>query len=246
MTDQMIRELFKRYKETQDVNIRNQITEHYLYIAEIIAKKFVGRGVEYDDLLQIARLALIRGIERFDPDLGMQFTTFITPTITGEIKNYFRDKLRMVKIPRQLGELNVKIKKFEREYEGKYGEKPSIYEIAEGLNVSEEEVIKALEVGGTISLDASTGGKGDDEENFSLYSVIADENNDYDKLETREALRAAAENLSEGEKLLLKYRYEDGLSQIETAKKLKVSQMYVSRMERRILTKLRQLLQDSF
>ena len=246
MTDQMIKELFKRYKETQDVNIRNQIAEHYLYIAEIIAKKFVGRGVEYDDLLQIARLALIRGIERFDPDLGMQFTTFITPTITGEIKNYFRDKLRMVKIPRQLGELNVKIKKFEREYEGKYGEKPSIYEIAEGLNVSEEEVIKALEVGGTISLDASTGGKGDDEENFSLYSVIADENNDYDKLETREALRAAAAELSEGEKLLLKYRYEDGLSQIETAKKLKVSQMYVSRMERRILTKLRQLLQDSF
>lgn len=246
MTDEMIKELFKRYKETRDVKIRNQIAEHYLYIADIIAKKFVGRGVDHDDLVQIAGLALIRGIERFDPDMGMKFTTFITPTITGEIKNYFRDKLRMVKIPRQLGELNGKIKRFSLRYEEEYGEKPSIYEIAEGLNVSEEEVIKALEVGGTLSLDASIGGKSDDEETFSLYTVLADENNDYEKLETREALRVAAKNLSDGEKLLLKYRYEDGLSQTETAKKLGVSQMYVSRMERKILRKLRQLLRDSF
>ena len=79
MSNKEIMELFKRYKATKDIALRNEIVEHYLYIAEIIAKKFIGRGVEYDDLLQVASLALIKGVERFDPDLGMQFTTFITP-----------------------------------------------------------------------------------------------------------------------------------------------------------------------
>ena len=81
-----VNELFKRYKESGDISVRNEIAEKYLYIAEILAKKFVGRGVEYDDLKQVASYALLRGIDRFDPDLGMQFTTFITPTITGELK----------------------------------------------------------------------------------------------------------------------------------------------------------------
>ena len=97
-------ELFRRYRETGDVKLRNEIAEKYLYIADILAKKFTGRGVDYDDLKQVASLALLRGIDRFNPDLNMQFTTFITPTITGEIKNYFRDKARMVKLPRRLSD----------------------------------------------------------------------------------------------------------------------------------------------
>ena len=104
--------LFERYKETGDIAVRNAIAEKYLYIADILAKKFVGRGVEYDDLKQVASYALLRGIDRFDPALGMQFTTFITPTITGEIKNYFRDKSRAVKLPRRLSELGASIRRF--------------------------------------------------------------------------------------------------------------------------------------
>ena len=116
MTEEVVNELFKRYKESGDVAIRNQIAEKYLYIADILAKKFVGRGVEYDDLKQVASYALLRGIDRFNPDLGMQFTTFITPTITGEIKNYFRDKSRMVKLPRRLGEISGLVKKYSTKY----------------------------------------------------------------------------------------------------------------------------------
>ena len=112
MADEQINALFQRYKQTKDVAIRNEIAEKYLYIADILAKKFVGRGVEFDDLRQVASLALIRGIERFDPDLGMQFTTFITPTITGEIKNYFRDKSKVIKLPRRLGEIAMSVKNF--------------------------------------------------------------------------------------------------------------------------------------
>ena len=92
-------ELFAAYRRTRDVALRNEIVEKNLYIAEVLAKKFVGRGVEYDDLLQVASLALIKGVDRFDETKGVKFSTFITPTITGEIKNYFRDRGRLVHLP---------------------------------------------------------------------------------------------------------------------------------------------------
>ena len=245
MTDEKMTELFKRYKETGDVAIRNEIAEKYLYIADILAKKFVGRGVEYDDLKQVASYALLRGIDRFDPDLGMQFTTFITPTITGEIKNYFRDKSRMVKLPRRLGELSAAVKQFAAEYEAKEGEKPKISLIAERLATTEEEVVKALEIGGTFSLDSMAGSEEDDQ-NKSLYGLLANDEERYEQFETKEALAAAMRDFSDTAKLLVKYRYVDGLSQSDTAKRLGVSQMFVSRMERKLLTQLRERLQDSF
>ena len=105
------KELFQKYRETGDVSVRNEIVEKYLYIASVLAKKFVGRGVEYDDLYQVAALALIKGVERFDESKGLQFSTFITPTITGEIKNYFRDRSRLVHLPRRVSELRVNLKR---------------------------------------------------------------------------------------------------------------------------------------
>ena len=235
--------LFQRYKETGDVAIRNQIAEKYLYIADIIAKKFVGRGVEFDDLKQVASLALLRGIDRFDPDLGMQFTTFITPTITGEIKNYFRDKSRMVKIPRRLGEIAMLVKNFTAEYASTNGVKPSVKTIAEELKLSEEDVVRALEVGNPLSLDTAMTGEGEEAE--SLYEVVPDGNDDYEDVDTRETLRVAMEDFTDTERALIKYRYEDELSQSETAKRLGVSQMFVSRMERKLLLRLKSRLKDS-
>lgn len=245
MAEKEMMELFKRYKETRDIALRNKIVEHYLYIAEIIAKKFVGRGVEYDDLFQVASLALVKGVERFDPDLGMQFTTFITPTITGEIKNYFRDKAKTIKLPRRLGELCMAVRKFSAEYESKNGEKPSVRKIAGALKLSEEEVVKALEVGGVVSLDSSSSGE-DGEGETNLYGAIADEDDAYEDFETKETLASALKDCTENERLLLQYRYKEGLSQSETAKRLGVSQMFVSRLERKLLQKLKGLLQDSF
>ena len=244
MADERMNELFKRYKETGDVRIRNEIAEKYLYIADILAKKFVGRGVEYDDLKQVASYALLRGIDRFDPDVGMQFTTFITPTITGEIKNYFRDKSRVVKLPRRLSELSAAVKKYAAEYEANSGVKPSVRAIAQALKVTEEEVISALEIGGVVSLDGMVGGEDDD--NRSLHALLADDEDQYEDFETREALRAAMKDFSDTEKALVKYRYVDGLSQSETAMRLGVSQMFISRMERKLLGRLKESLQDSF
>ena len=243
MAEENMETLFQRYKETGDVAIRNQIAEKYLYIADIIAKKFVGRGVEFDDLKQVASLALLRGIDRFDPDLGMQFTTFITPTITGEIKNYFRDKSRMVKIPRRLGEVAMLVKNFTAEYASTNGVKPSVKTIAEELKLSEEDVVRALEVGNPLSLDTAMTGEGEEAE--SLYEVVPDGNDDYEDVDTRETLRVAMEDFTDTERALIKYRYEDELSQSETAKRLGVSQMFVSRMERKLLLRLKSRLKDS-
>ena len=245
MTDEKISELFARYKETGDIALRNQIAEKYLYIADILAKKFTGRGVEYDDLRQVAALALVRGIDRFDPEMGMQFSTFITPTITGEIKNYFRDKSRMVKLPRRLGEISLAIKKFAEEYAAKEGAKPSVREIAKALSLSEESVVQALEIGGTLSLD-SMAAEGDGENDRSLYALLAGDEEAYDKFEIKETLRAAMGDFSDTEKALVKFRYVDELSQSETAARLGVSQMFVSRMERKLLEKLREKLKDAF
>ena len=238
-----VNELIRQYKESGDIALRNQIAEQYLYIADILAKKFVGRGVEYDDLKQVAAFALLRGIDRFDPDMGMQFTTFITPTITGEIKNYFRDKSRMVKVPRRLSEMSTTIKSFSAKYEAENGVKPSVKTIAEELKFSEEEVVQALEIGGTLSLDGVGGDEDNDEK--SLYGMLASEDDRYEKFETKEALRAAMQDFSDTEKALIKYRYMDDLSQSETSKRLGVSQMFVSRMERKLLLKLKEKLQDS-
>ena len=243
MAEENMETLFQRYKETGDVAIRNQIAEKYLYIADFIAKKFVGRGVEFDDLKQVASLALLRGIDRFDPDLGMQFTTFITPTITGEIKNYFRDKSRMVKIPRRLGEIAMLVKNFTAEYASTNGVKPSVKTIAEELKLSEEDVVRALEVGNPLSLDTAMTGEGEEAE--SLYEVVPDGNDDYEDVDTRETLRGAMEDFTDTERALIKYRYADELSQSETAKRLGVSQMFVSRMERKLLLRLKSRLKDS-
>ncbi len=242
--DEKVNALFKRYKETGDIAVRNAIAEKYLYIADILAKKFVGRGVEYDDLKQVASYALLRGIDRFDPALGMQFTTFITPTITGEIKNYFRDKSRAVKLPRRLSELGASIRRFSSDYETENGVKPSVRIIAERLSLTEEEVVKALEIGGVVSLDGMAG-ESEDGENKSLYSLLSDGEDKYEEFETKEALRSAMKDFSDTEKAVIKYRYVNGYSQSETANRLGVSQMFVSRMERKLLLRLKETLKDS-
>ncbi len=242
MAEEKATELFRLYKESGDIRIRNEIAEKYLYIADILAKKFVGRGVEYDDLKQVASYALLRGIDRFDPDLGMQFTTFITPTITGEIKNYFRDKARVIKLPRKLSEIGGAVRKYASEYEATNGKKASVKQIALALNLSEEDVVQSLESTGVVSLDSASENEENDGNN-SLYSLLADDEDSYEHFELKETLLAEMRDFTPTEKALVKYRYVDELSQSETAKRLGVSQMFVSRMERKILGKLKARLQ---
>lgn len=229
-------ELFRKYRETGDIAIRNQIVDKYLYIASVLAKKFVGRGVEYDDLYQVASLALIKGVERFDERKGLKFSTFITPTITGEIKNYFRDRSRLVHLPRKVSELRVSIKREAEKFLAETGRNATAKELAARLGVSEEDVLRCSEAGGVVSLDGRVDRDGD---NMSLYDVLPAEENVFEDVENRDAVHAALKNLSEEERKLVRYRFGEELSQMETAKRMGVSQMNVSRMERKILQKLK-------
>lgn len=235
------KELFRRYRETGDVALRNEIVEKYLYIASVIAKKFVGRGVEYDDLYQVAALALIKGVDRFDETKGLQFSTFITPTITGEIKNYFRDHSRLVHLPRRVSELRVSLKKVADEYMSETGVRPTAKELAVRLGVSEEEVVRAAEAGGIVSLDKPV----DDEDAMSFYDVIPAAEDNLEQIENRDELESAITVLTKEERELIRYRFVQELSQVETAKRMNVSQMYVSRMERKVLNKLKDRLKKS-
>lgn len=239
MTNEAANELFRKYRETNDINIRNKLVENYMYVAEILAKKFCGRGVEYDDLLQIASEALISGVEKFDPDKGNMFTTYITPTITGMIRNYFRDFSRSVRIPRKLYALNARINQAVNDYYKENGEKPTVRQLSNILGENEETIIEAMECRAPVSLDTTV--KGGDSD-APLYEVIADEKDEFSRFEDSEALKSEIKKLSSTEQQVVSLRFLKGMSQAETGKIMGVSQMFVSRAERRIVEKLREAL----
>ena len=227
-------EIFKRYRETGSEEVRNEIVSRYLYIAEILAKKMANRGVDYDDLYQVACLALIGAVKRFDVTKGLKFATFATPSILGELKNYFRDKSKM-------NQLNVDIKKSIAKLSGTLGRAPSYDEIAEDLGVDADEVIEALEYSkGIVSLDSTI-----DETATPLYEVIPDEHNVFERFEDVEDLRQALSALNAQEKDLILQRFYRDRSQAEVAKSMGVSQMYVSRLERKIFEKLKTMFRQA-
>lgn len=239
MTNEEANRLFREYRRTGDIKIRNELVENYMYLAQILAKKFCGRGVEYDDLLQIASEALIFCVEKFDPDLGNMFTTYVTPTITGIIRNYFRDYSRSVRVPRKLYALNARVKSAVNEYYKREGVKPTVKQLAAELGESEETIIEAMECRTPVSLDTSVGSEDNE---VPLYEMIADEHNTFEIFEDGEALRTEIEKLSPIEKKVVSLRYVKGKSQAEVGKELGVSQMFVSRAERKIVEKLREAL----
>ena len=231
--------LFREYRVSRDINIRNKLVENYIYVAEILAKKFAGRGVEYDDLFQVASEALIAGVEKFDPDMGTQFTTYITPTVTGIIKNYFRDYSRAVRPPRRVYTLAAKIRTESNEYYKEYGKKPTVKQLSEMLGASEELIMEALEYRAPVSLDAKVGGE--DGEGL-LYDVIPDTSDSFESFEDSESLRTEIAKLDPTEQKVVSLRFVQGKSQSEVGKILGVSQMFVSRAERKIVEKLRDCL----
>lgn len=234
------RELFEQYRKSGDLALRNRIVEQYLSIAAMIAKKFVGRGVDYDDLYQIASLALMKGIDRFDETKGVKFSTFITPTIAGEIKNYFRDRGRLIHLPRRVSELRQSIRHTADRVFTETGRSPTPAEIAELLGVTEEEVVSAME-STVVSLDRPAEG----EEGGGYYDVLPSRDDAFEEIERKDAVTRAMQILSDEERKLVSFRFGKELSQTETAQRMGVSQMYVSRLERKILGKLRENLKQS-
>lgn len=240
------RELFNRYLSDKSLELRNEIVEKYFFVAEMLAKKFVGRGVEYDDLLSVASLALIKGIDRFDPSKGVKFSTFITPTIAGEIKNYFRDRSRLIHLPRRISELKAKIKSASEDFGAREGRNPSVKELSEILNLSEEEIVTAMESSAPLSLDKAVSKESTEDGDNTFLDLLPDKSDAFEQFEQRDAVRTALKDLTQEEQTLVFFRFGKELSQSETAKRMNVSQMYISRLERKILEKLRDTLKESF
>lgn len=239
MDAQQADKLFREFRRTGSKALRNKLVENYIYVAEILAKKFSGRGVEYDDLFQVASEALIMGVEKFDPDIGVQFTTYITPTVTGVVKNYFRDFSRAVRPPRRVYALSAKIKNEADEYFSEHGVKPTVKQLAERLGTDEEGIMEALEYRAPVSLDSevnSEDGEG------RLLDVIPDRSDSFELFDDAESLKSEIAKLDATEQKVVKLRFIQGKSQSEVGRTLGVSQMFVSRAEKKIVEKLKKAL----
>lgn len=235
--------LFQEYNQTKDVNLRNQIVEKYLYMVDILAKKYINKGVDYDDLYQIGSMALVFAVERFDPTKGYEFTSFATPTIIGEIKRYFRDKGWAVKVPRKWKEISAKLPEVKEILSQQLGRAPKIQEIAAYMGNTEEDVLEAMESGqayGTYSLQQTFeegGSEGGDSSIFERYA--AKEELGYTNFENAELVKSVLSKLSEQEKQVFQMRFMNGKTQQEIADQLGVSQMTISRLEKKLKDKFK-------
>lgn len=228
-------ELFSEYRRTHSIALRDCIVESYMYIAEILSRKFVNRGIDYDDIYQVASLGILYAVERFNPDRGVKFATFATPTVLGEIRNYFRDKGSFIRIPRRLYEMFYKAEQIRRSRSDASDE-----EIARILNISAADMEKLRRIGDMAfihSLEYEAYADGE----LSLSEVLGAEDNQILMLEDHEFLESCKKRLSERERLYIELRYNQELSQGEIAGLMSISQMQVSRMERNLLKKLRNM-----
>ncbi len=233
------RELFRRYKSKGDASARDQLIVNHLNLVRFLASKFKNRGEPVEDLVQVGTIGLIKAIDRFDPERGLEFTTYATPTIMGEIKRHFRDKGWSVRVPRRLQELSAKVNQATDELTNQLQHSPSVEEIAEHLGASVDEVLDAMESSSAYtSVPLEGGGSSDDEEAPSVIDHYATEDADLAASDDRIVLEQAIADFSPREQDVIRMRFVDGLTQVEIAERLGISQVQVSRLLRRTLRRL--------
>lgn len=221
--------------------LREDLAVTHQSLVRYLAAKFVNRGEAFDDLVQVGNLGLVKAIDRFDPARGVEFTTYATPTIVGEIKRHFRDKGWAVKVPRRLQELNLAVNRAIERLTVDRGRAPTVAELAEHLEATPEEVIEAQELGGAynlISLDSEPLGESE-HANQKLADYVGELDAGIELLEDRANLEQAFKVLSGRERIVVYLRYFEHLSQSEVARRLGVSQMHVSRLQQKALDKLK-------
>lgn len=234
-------ELFKEYKQTRNLTIRDRLVEMHIYLVEFLARRFKNRGEALEDLIQVGTIGLIKAIDRFDLGREVEFTTYATPTIVGTLKRHFRDQKWAIRVPRRLQELNLQVNEAIGHLTQDLKRSPSIAEISQYLNASEDEIIEAMDTSKAytlISLDSERSDEND--EDFTLLDFIGEEDKQLVGLNERATLTNAIKVLGSQEKKLLYLRFIKGLTQTEIAEKLGISQMHVSRLLRRTLEILRQ------
>lgn len=232
------KELFLAYSKNKDIETRNRIVEKYLYMVDILIKKYLGKGVEYDDLYQVGALALISAVERFDPEKGFEFSSFATPTILGEIKKYFRDKGWSVKVPRHMKEISSAMGPVKEDLTSKLGRKPTVAEIADAMGESEDTILRAIESSaayGALSLNQTFDDGGEEGAAAMFEKFTAKDEKGYRDVEDYEIIEKVLSEMTGTNRYIFKKRFVEEKSQNEIAKDLGVSQMTISRAEKKIL-----------
>jgi RNA polymerase sigma-B factor len=236
------RELFRTYKESRDPAIRNQLVDANTNLVYFLARKFQNRGEPLEDIVQVGFMGLLMAIDRFEPERGLEFSTFATPTILGEIRRYFRDKSWTIRIPRRLQELGQRSRRVSEEMQAELGRVPSVQELAERLGVSEEDLLEAYEAAPahhTVPLDAPAGGERSDGDGVALGDRLGAPDLNLDRVELQGLLDSAMAHLNPRERQIMYLRFVEELPQTEVAKRLGISQMHVSRLQRAAVEHLR-------
>ncbi|WP_409474840.1 RNA polymerase sigma factor SigF [Streptomyces sp. HC307] len=233
----------RRLKEgsPEYAELRNQLVRMHLPLVEHLARRFRNRGEPLDDLTQVATIGLIKSVDRFDPDRGVEFSTYATPTVVGEIKRHFRDKGWAVRVPRRLQELRLSLTTATAELSQLHGRSPTVHELAEKLSISEEEVLEGLESANaysTLSLDVPD----TDDESPAVADTLGAEDEALEGVEYRESLKPLLEDLPPREKRILLLRFFGNMTQSQIAQEVGISQMHVSRLLARTLAQLREKL----
>jgi RNA polymerase sigma-B factor len=233
-----LREQFIAFAHQREAPLRDELVAAHLGLAEYLARRFANRGEPLDDLVQVASLGLIKAVDRFDPERGVEFSTYATHTIVGELKRHFRDKGWAIRAPRRMQELYLQLGKVVGTLSQELGHSPTIAELAAEVDVSEEEVLEALEAGQayrSASLDAPVG----NEEGETLGAHLGEEDVSLADVESRATLSPLLAQLPPRERLILHLRFFEGLTQSEIATRLNISQMHVSRLLARSVSELR-------
>ncbi|MFG2464689.1 RNA polymerase sigma factor SigF [Streptomyces canus] len=221
--------------------LRNRLVRMHLPLVEHLARRFRNRGEPLDDLTQVATIGLIKSVDRFDPDRGVEFSTYATPTVVGEIKRHFRDKGWAVRVPRRLQELRLALTTATAELSQRHGRSPTVHELAEKLGISEEEVLEGLESANaysTLSLDVPD----TDDESPAVADTLGAYDEALEGVEYRESLKPLLEDLPPREKRILLLRFFGNMTQSQIAQEVGISQMHVSRLLARTLAQLRERL----
>ncbi len=242
LVQEQVLDWIRRYQENEDDEAQTQLVLHYERLVQSIARKYSKGKSYHEDIAQVGMLGLLGAIRRYDPDFGRSFEAFAVPTIIGEIKRFLRDKTWAVHVPRRIKELGPRIKATVETLTTELQRSPLVSEIADYLEVDEESVLEAMEMGRSyqaLSMDHtleadSEGGT------VTLFDIIGTQDEGYEKTDQRLLVANALDVLSDRERQIIQYTYIEQLSQKETGELLGISQMHVSRLQRKAIKKLQE------
>ncbi|TMK47092.1 MAG: RNA polymerase sigma factor SigF [Actinobacteria bacterium] len=236
-----LRSKLEEYGESGDKALRDEIVASQVGLAEYLARRFKNRGEPIEDLIQVALLGLLKAVERFDPGRGLEFSTFATPTIVGELKRHFRDKGWAVRVPRRVQELHLRMGTVVNNLSQELGRSPTIPEIAQRAEVSVDEVLEAMEAGRAYRFSSIDAPAGDDDDRGASPAAaqLGEADTGLEEVEQRMLLSPLIASLPKREQMIIHLRFFRGMTQSEIAARLGISQMHVSRLQRAALEQLR-------